>query len=137
MTICIDDSILDITNSGPVLRASRCRACGHDSFPVSERCQRCMAEEIEPLAIVGRAQLWTWTSQDFCPKSPYLECDKKPFESYYVGYLNPLNTSVLIESRLLQPGQPVIGDLYELTTLNLLPENGAVVTTFAYRSIAI
>jgi uncharacterized OB-fold protein len=43
------------------IMASRCRACGHTSFPPRADCERCLAPEFEFVEISGRCRLYTYT----------------------------------------------------------------------------
>lgn len=49
------------------LMASRCRACGHTSFPPRADCEACLDGEFEFVEISGRGRLYTFTRIDAAP----------------------------------------------------------------------
>lgn len=66
------------------LVAGRCGSCGHYSFPLRERCPECGGEVAREL-LPSEGILWTWTTQGFEPKPPYVP--DGDFEPYGVGYV--------------------------------------------------
>ena len=55
----------------PALLASRCRHCGIASFPAAQSCMACSGQDVAIEELPGRGTLWTWTIQQFMPKTPY------------------------------------------------------------------
>jgi len=58
------------------LMGSRCRACGHTSFPPRADCEACLHGEFEFVPVSGRGTLHTWTRisaapSGFEPLAPY------------------------------------------------------------------
>lgn len=49
------------------LMASRCTACGHQSFPPRADCEQCLHGEYEFVEVSGRARLHTWTRISAAP----------------------------------------------------------------------
>lgn len=47
---------------------SRCRACGHTSFPPRADCRRCLSPDFELVPVSGRGRLWTWTRITAAPR---------------------------------------------------------------------
>lgn len=47
---------------------SRCRACGHASFPPRADCRRCLSPDFELVPVSGRGRLWTWTRITAAPR---------------------------------------------------------------------
>lgn len=47
---------------------SRCRACGHTSFPPRADCGRCLSPDFELVPVSGRGTLWTWTRVTAAPR---------------------------------------------------------------------
>lgn len=66
------------------LVAVRCTSCGRWSFPPREGCARCGGETVREL-LPAAGFLWTWTTQGFEPKPPYVA--DGGFEPYGVGYV--------------------------------------------------
>jgi len=74
------------------------------NFPRQASCPRCCGSDItaRPLGSVGR--LWTWTTQEFAPKSPPYAVTRSPegFAPFLVGYIE-LPGEVIVESRIVAP----------------------------------
>jgi uncharacterized OB-fold protein len=91
-----------LTSSDGLARliGSRCRNCGEVYFPAANGCTRCRSTSMESFDIGREGTLWSWTIQNFLPKSPYnsgeTEADFKP---YGVGYVE-MASGVKIECRL-------------------------------------
>ena len=72
----------------PALLGSRCNECGIASFPVADSCMACSGQDVSVEQLPGRGTLWTWTVQQFMPKSPYNSNESmETFTPYGVGYL--------------------------------------------------
>ena len=86
----------------PALLASRCQDCGVAAFPVAQSCMACSGQDVAIETLPGRGTLWTWTIQQFMPKSPY-NSDETPqtFKPYGVGYVE-LAGGVRVEGRLTE-----------------------------------
>jgi len=84
LSVALDDGQLEIVDGHARLVAGRCRACARLTFPLRGRCQSCGGETQREL-LPGRGTLWTWTTQGFEPKPPYVA--EGEFEPYGVGYL--------------------------------------------------
>lgn len=86
----------------PALLASRCKKCGIASFPAAESCTACSGQDVEVEELPGRGTLWTWTVQQFMPKTPYKSNETpETFTPYGVGYLE-LPGGVRVEGRLTE-----------------------------------
>ncbi len=85
----------------PRLLGSRCDACGAHTFPSQTSCPGCAANDVSEVELSPTGTLWTWTSQDFIPKSPPYAGPETPesFERYFVGYVE-LDHELRVESRL-------------------------------------
>lgn len=81
------------TPAGPRLVGARF-ADGSITFPIPEGETGKDAEVVE---LSPRGRLWSWTSQDFRPKSPYDGPDS--FEPYILGYIE-LPSQVIVETRI-------------------------------------
>lgn len=122
--------LLSLAGGRPTLLGSRCCHCGEPYFPATRGCSRCCSTELAPLDLGARGRLWSWTVQDFEPKTPF----DGTFAPYGVGYVE-LDCGLKVESRLttadpqrLRIGMPM--------TLTLLPyrhdADGTPVHTYAF-----
>lgn len=88
------------TPQHPVLLGNRCRECGEPFFPAAKGCTRCTATELEPLDLGRDGRIWSWTVQNFEPKTPF---DGQPtvgdFQPFGVGYVE-MACGVKVEARL-------------------------------------
>lgn len=85
----------------PRLVGSACGDCGVVTFPAQGGCPRCGSEAMTRRELSPRGTLWTWTSQDFLPKSPYTGPEtEEDFAGYLLGYVE-LPDGVMVESRLV------------------------------------
>lgn len=50
------------------LMGSRCRACGHATFPPRADCEKCLSPDFELVPVSGRGRLWTWTRITAAPR---------------------------------------------------------------------
>jgi uncharacterized OB-fold protein len=106
---------LELGVDGPRLVGGRCEDCDRVGFPLRERCTNCggtMRRELLP----QRGTLWTWTTQGFEPKPPYVGDGE--FEPYAVGYVE-LPGYLRVEGRLTEadPARLRIGMDVELVAL--------------------
>ena len=95
----------------PALLGSRCQDCGIATFPAAESCMACSGQNVAVEELPGRGTLWTWTVQQFMPKTPYKSNETmETFKPYGVGYLE-LPGGVRVEGRLTEndPGKLHIG----------------------------
>jgi len=123
---------LVVTEDGPRLVGSTCRACDTVTFPRRRSCPRCTGDDVEELLLANRGTLWTWTVQTFAPKPPY--AGQESFESFGVGYVE-LPGQVRVEARLTEadPDKLAIGMAMVLTTIPLpgREADGAITYAFA------
>ena len=124
--------------SHPALLGSRCKSCGIASFPVSESCMACSGQDVEVEELPGRGTLWTWTVQQFMPKTPYNSNETpETFKPYGVGYLE-LPGGVRVEGRLTEndPEKLHIGMEMEVVFEPYRTEdNGDEVINFFFRPV--
>jgi uncharacterized protein len=86
----------------PALLVSRCRHCGIASFPAAQSCMACSGQDVAVEELSGRGTLWTWTIQQFMPKTPYRSNETAAtFKPYGVGYVE-LAGGVRVEGRLTE-----------------------------------
>lgn len=98
----------------PPLLAGAFAADGEVVFPATTTVAGHSAEQVERRALPGRGTVWTWTTQTFAPKPPYV-APESGFEPFVVGYVDL--GEVLVESRII--GEVAIGDEVELRLLPL------------------
>jgi uncharacterized OB-fold protein len=96
LSVAPDDAPVEIVDGAARLVAGRCRACRAPAFPLRARCPSC-GGDVDRELLPGRGTLWTWTTQGFEPKPPYV--GDGAFEPYGVGYLE-LPGLLRVEGRL-------------------------------------
>jgi uncharacterized OB-fold protein len=77
---------VDLDGREPRLVAERCVECGTYTFPLRGRCPTC-GGDVERELLPSRGTLWTWTTQGFEPKPPYVGEGDGEFVPYGVGYV--------------------------------------------------
>jgi len=98
----IAEGLFSWPSDRPALLGSRCRQCGIASFPAAQSCMACSGQDVDVEELPGRGTLWTWTIQQFMPKSPYNSGETpETFKPYGVGYLE-LPGGVRVEGRLTE-----------------------------------
>jgi uncharacterized OB-fold protein len=122
----------------PALLASRCRHCGIASFPAAESCMACSGQDVAIEELPGRGTLWTWTIQQFMPKTPYKSNETaQTFRPYGVGYVE-LPGGVRVEGRLTEndPEKLRIGMAMEVVFAPYRTEdNGDEVISFFFKPV--
>jgi uncharacterized OB-fold protein len=122
----------------PQLLGCRCRACGTITFPVQRGCPRCTADDPEQIPLARRGTLWSWTTQGFLPKSPYLGPETaETFVPYTLGYVE-LPGQVRVESRLTEqdPNRLAIGMELELVVVPFrTDDDGNEVVSYAFAPV--
>lgn len=81
------------TSAGPRLLGARLTD-GSIVFPIPEGEA---GKDVEVVELSPRGALWSWTSQDFRPKSPY--DGPEPFQPYIIGYVE-LPGQAIVETRI-------------------------------------
>lgn len=125
--------------ANPALLGSRCQDCGIATFPAAESCMACSGQNVAVEELPGRGTLWTWTVQQFMPKTPYKSNETmETFKPYGVGYLE-LPGGVRVEGRLTEndPGKLHIGMEMDVVFEPYRTEdNGDEVINFFFRPVA-
>ena len=123
----------------PALLGSRCNNCGTATFPAAKSCMACSSQEVVIEELPGRGTLWTWTVQQFMPKTPYHSNETpETFKPYGVGYLE-LPGGVRVEGRLTEndPEKLKIGmEMDVVFEPYRTEENGDEVINFFFRPAA-
>jgi uncharacterized OB-fold protein len=117
------------------LLGSRCGACGTVVFPAQDGCPRCGEPGMASAELAERGTLWTWTTQDFLPKSPYAGPEtEEDFAGYLVGYVE-LPDWVRVVTRLVDVDRADVAIGMDLE-LRLLPfttdPDGTEVVAYAF-----
>ena len=98
----IAEGLFTWPSDNPALLASRCRQCGIATFPAAESCMACSGQDVSIEELPHKGTLWTWTVQQFMPKSPYHSNETpETFKPYGVGYVE-LPGGVRVEGRLTE-----------------------------------
>lgn len=93
----IDTQLFEWPSDDPHLIGSECHVCGVVTFPRQASCPRCCSSSVALRRLGATGHLWTWTTQEFPPKSPPYALDFTPF---HLGYVE-LPGEVIIESRIV------------------------------------
>ena len=109
-------------SDAPRLLGGRCRACGVMTFPRQADCPKCFGDQIEEAQFARRGLLWTFTTQEFIPKSPpYARQEsEESFIPYAVGYVE-FAGQARVEGRI---------DTDDLSSLHIGMEMEVVVVPF-------
>lgn len=84
----------------PRLIGSRCPHCSVMTFPVQSSCPRCGRRDVQDTEYAETGTLWTFTTQNFPPKSPPYAYPPTPeFTPYAVGYVEFAGQG-LVEGRI-------------------------------------
>ena len=136
--IPIAEGLFTWPSDNPALLASRCNDCGIASFPAADSCMACGGQDMSLDELPGRGTLWTWTIQQFMPKTPYNSGEtQENFEPFGVGYLE-LPGGVRVEGRLTEndPGKLRIGMPMDVVfDTYRVEENGDEVVGFFFRPV--
>ena len=132
----IAEGLFTWPSDNPALLASRCGQCGIATFPAAESCMACSGQEVSIEELPRKGTLWTWTVQQFMPKSPYHSNETpETFKPYGVGYVE-LPGGVRVEGRLTEndPRKLHIGMEMELLfDTYRVEENGDEVISFFFK----
>ena len=111
LTDAAGDGPVDVAGGGARLVVGRCADCGALTFPLRDRCP--CGGSTERILLPERGTLWTWTTQGFEPKPPFVREGSGEFEPYAVGYVE-FDGYLRVEGRLteaeperLQIGMPM------------------------------
>ena len=135
----IADGLFTWPAEQPALLCSRCQDCGIAAFPAADSCTACSGQNVAVEELPGRGTLWTWTVQQFMPKSPYKTNETmETFKPYGVGYVE-LPGGLRVEGRLTEndPEKLRIGMEMEVLFAPLrTEENGDEVINFFFQPVA-
>lgn len=122
-------------SEAPQLIGGRCAACGVLTFPAGNGCPSCGAEKLTSSLLARDGVLWSWTTQEFLPKAPYLgAADPESFEPWCVGLVE-LGGEIRVEGRLVDCDASTLAIGQPMRTV-VVPfarrEDGTQVLTFAF-----
>jgi uncharacterized protein len=135
----IAENLFRETDDGIHLVGGRCSGCGAVMFPTRSVCNRCDGGEVREELLPRRGTVWTWTTQSFLPKAPYIgnETDDD-FGGYVVGYVD-LPGACLVQTRIDVPADQAgelapIGTEVESVAVEFpCQPDGEVFHTYAFR----
>jgi uncharacterized OB-fold protein len=123
----------------PALLGSQCAACSAYKFPASSGCPACGADDSRPVELATRGRLYTWTTQEFLPKAPYIGSETpETFKPWAIGYIE-LPGQLRVESRLydVEPDSLFFGQEFELTIRPFAEDpDGTQVYAFGHQPIS-
>jgi uncharacterized OB-fold protein len=135
----VAEGLFEWPSASPKLLGSSCADCGTITFPVTAGCPGCSSESLATIPLSTSGEIWTWTSQEFRPKSPpYVGADGDAFERFHVGYIE-LPEGLRVEARLtgFDDRDPAIGDRVELTVIPFgVNDDGDTLVTYAFSPTA-
>jgi uncharacterized OB-fold protein len=122
----------------PRLIGSRCAECGVMAFPAQSDCPGCAGAAMEESLFDRRGTLWTFTTQEFIPKSPpYAKVETaETFRPYAVGYVE-FPGQAKVEGRIDETdfSKLKIGMEMEVVVVPFMESDGADVMTYAFRPV--
>ena len=133
----IAEGLLTALEGEPRLLASRCARCDARHYPVQKGCGRCGSVDLDVMELSPRGTVWTWTSQEFLPKSPPYGGGEtaETFRPHLVGFVQ-LPEGLCVETRLVGFGdrRPRIGEDVSLVVVPFRVDeqgNEVVIPAFA------
>jgi uncharacterized OB-fold protein len=119
----------------PRLLGSRCPHCAVMTFPAQRGCPSCTRDDMEPAEFDRRGTLWTFTTQEFVPKSPpYVRVEtEETFVPYAVGYVE-FEGQAKVEGRIDERDFSKLRIGMEMETVVVPLVEGIV--TYAFRPVA-
>lgn len=129
----VAEGIVAGTIDAPALVAGRCDRCDTVTFPLRPSCSRCGVGVPAATELPRRGTLWTFTTQEFAPKSPPYAVPSQQFQPYGVGYVR-FGDLVLIEGRIEADDLSYlrIGMEMEVVLVPLTTQANELVYTFAF-----
>ncbi|MCP4468945.1 MAG: DNA-binding protein [Halieaceae bacterium] len=135
----IAEGLFTWPSKNPALLCSRCQDCGIATFPAAESCSACSGQNVVVEELPGRGTLWTWTVQQFMPKTPYKSGETpETFKPYGVGYVE-LPGGVRVEGRLTENNPAKLSSGMDMEVVfepYRTEENGDEVISFFFRPAA-
>jgi uncharacterized OB-fold protein len=137
--IPIEEGLFTWPAKQPQLIGSRCTSCGAHTFPRQEGCPRCSGTDTEDALLSSRGTLWTWTTQEFRPKTPPFTGPEteESFEPFLLGYVE-LPGQLKVETRLVDVEfeQLRLGLEMEIAIVPFRRDGDTEIMIFAFRPVA-
>jgi uncharacterized OB-fold protein len=134
----IDPNLFTWPDSRPALNYSYCQDCDGKQFPAALSCEACGSENVATDRLPAAGTLWTWTVQNFMPKTPYKSSETpETFKPYGVAYME-FESGLKIEGRVLSddPKSLRIGQAMEVAFYpHRIDEDGATVMNYAFKPV--
>ncbi len=123
----------------PRLLGTQCGDCALMAFPAQDVCPRCGSAKVESATFDRRGTLWTFTTQQFIPKSPpyALVETEDTFEPYAVGYVE-FAGQARIEGRIVDcalDGLRIGAEMETVVVPFMVDDQGREVVTYAFRPV--
>jgi uncharacterized OB-fold protein len=115
LTVAVDEPV-EVVDGVARLVAGRCEECSSVLFPIRARCPVC-GGSVERELLPPRGSLWTWTTQGFEPKPPYVAEGDGEFVPYGVGYVE-FDGLLRVEGRLTRIDDLEIGMPLEVVSVS-------------------
>jgi uncharacterized protein len=133
------EGVFSWPSDDPRLIGSQCPECGLVMFPARSTCPGCPSEKTDEVLLPARGTLWTFTTQSFRPKEPYIgpEDPDADWVPYGVGYVD-LDDVVKVEGRLTEadPAKLQVGMDVELRIIPFgTDDEGNDVVWFAFAPV--
>jgi uncharacterized OB-fold protein len=137
-SVPVAEDLFTWPSEDPRLIGMRCDSCATLSFPVSTGCPRCGSDLLTWEQLESEGSLWSWTSQEFLPKAPYLgAATPETFEPWFVGVVE-LGGAIRVEGRLVDVDRETISIGQRMRTV-VVPfasdDDGRDVLTFAFAPV--
>ena len=136
----IAEGLFTFPSDDPHLIGSRCLDCGQVAFPQQRSCMNCSSVDVEPVELDKRGTLWTFTTQSFRPKEPYIGPEDPDAEwvPYGIGYVD-LGGEIRVEGRLTEgdPAKLQFGMEVELVIIPFgTDDEGNEIVNYAFAPVA-
>jgi len=122
----------------PQLIGSKCPTCQIMTFPTQADCPKCAGDVMEEELFARRGTLWTFTTQEFIPKSPpYAKVETADtFVPYAVGYVE-FPGQAKVEGRIDEAdlSKLRIGMEMEVVVVPFMQRDGEEIVTYAFRPV--
>jgi uncharacterized OB-fold protein len=139
--IPVDPDLFTWPSDEPALLGSRCAGCGVMTFPAQADCPRCNGRDMRSAEFARRGTLWTFTTQEFVPKSPpYARQEtEETFRPFAVGYVE-FDGQARVQGRIDTDDLDAleIGMEMEVVVIPFMDDDdGNEVVTYAFRPVEV
>jgi len=135
----VDPRLFTWPSDEPQLIGSRCTQCGVMTFPAQADCPGCAGDSMKEALFDRRGTLWTFTTQEFIPKSPPYARAETPetFKPYALGYVE-FEGQAKVEGRIDESdfAKLRIGMEMEVVVVPFMERDDEEIVTYAFRPVA-